>query len=50
MHGVSHAFMVKAFELFGFADFTPVQEQQIPDPEFPTVKFPNPEEKGESLP
>ena len=46
MHGVSHAFVKAAFELFGFAPFTPVVEQQIPDPEFPTVKFPNPEEKG----
>ena len=46
MHGVSNAFMVKAFDLFGFEPFTPVKEQQLPDPEFPTVKFPNPEEKG----
>jgi len=46
MHGVSHLFMTKAFEIFGFKPFTPVQEQSQPDPEFPTVKFPNPEEKG----
>ncbi|KAJ3553346.1 hypothetical protein NM688_g3665 [Phlebia brevispora] len=46
MHGVSHAFMTEAFKLFDFPLFTPVQEQQTPDPEFPTVKFPNPEEKG----
>lgn len=46
MHGVSHKFMVSAFELYGFAPFTPVSEQEKPDPEFPTVKFPNPEEKG----
>ncbi|KAF7796542.1 hypothetical protein EIP86_007722 [Pleurotus ostreatoroseus] len=38
--------MLEAFELFGFKPFTPVQEQHVPDPEFPTVKFPNPEEKG----
>lgn len=46
MHGVSHVFMVEAFKSFGFEPFTPVAEQQNPDPEFPTVKFPNPEEAG----
>lgn len=48
MHGVSHFAMCKAFELFGFSPFVPVLEQQEPDPEFPTIKFPNPEEKGAS--
>lgn len=38
--------MSKAFELFGLAKYIPVVAQQKPDPEFPTVKFPNPEEKG----
>ncbi|EMD38678.1 hypothetical protein CERSUDRAFT_113859 [Gelatoporia subvermispora B] len=46
MHGVSHPFMIQAFDTFGFPPFTPVGEQRLPDPEFPTVKFPNPEEKG----
>jgi phosphomannomutase len=46
LHGVGDCFVRKAFETFGFAPFIPVKEQQIPDPEFPTVKFPNPEEKG----
>lgn len=46
MHGVSNAFMERAFPSFGFAPFTAVKEQASPDPEFPTVKFPNPEEKG----
>ncbi|KAI0085419.1 hypothetical protein BDY19DRAFT_996767 [Irpex rosettiformis] len=46
MHGVSNAFMERAFKTFGFAPFIAVKEQQRPDPEFPTVKFPNPEEKG----
>lgn len=48
MHGVSHPFVEKAFESFGFPPFIPVKQQQMPDPEFPTVKFPNPEEKGTS--
>jgi phosphomannomutase len=46
MHGVSHPWVERAFRLFGFAPFIAVREQQEPDPEFPTVKFPNPEEKG----
>jgi phosphomannomutase len=50
MHGVSHPWVTKAFETFGFAPFIPVREQQDPDPEFPTVKFPNPEEKGMETP
>ncbi|KAI0948404.1 hypothetical protein AcV7_009159 [Taiwanofungus camphoratus] len=46
MHGVSHPVLVTAFNMFGFPAFSPVVEQMQPDPEFPTVKFPNPEEKG----
>jgi phosphoglucomutase len=46
MHGVGHMFVAKSFEGFGFKPFIPVEEQQHPDPEFPTVKFPNPEEAG----
>ncbi|KAG1736758.1 hypothetical protein EDB19DRAFT_1637442 [Suillus lakei] len=46
MHGVGDPFTYKAFEIAGFSPYTPVEEQQNPDPEFPTVKFPNPEEKG----
>ncbi|TDL25051.1 phosphoglucomutase 1 [Rickenella mellea] len=46
MHGVSHAFAVKAFEAFGLEPFFSVKTQEKPDPEFPTVGFPNPEEKG----
>lgn len=48
MHGVSDKFVSEAFTRFGFAPYIPVTEQQQPDPEFPTVKFPNPEEKGDS--
>ncbi|KAG2075916.1 hypothetical protein BDR04DRAFT_1133082 [Suillus decipiens] len=46
MHGVGDPFTSQAFEIVGFSPYTPVKEQQHPDPEFPTVKFPNPEEKG----
>ncbi|KIK40910.1 hypothetical protein CY34DRAFT_24604 [Suillus luteus UH-Slu-Lm8-n1] len=46
MHGVGDLFTSKAFEIIGFSPYTPVKEQQHPDPEFPTVKFPNPEEKA----
>ncbi|KAG6878773.1 hypothetical protein C0993_008072 [Termitomyces sp. T159_Od127] len=49
MHGVSDKFVSEAFTRFGFAPYLPVTEQQHPDPEFPTVKFPNPEEKGDQL-
>ncbi|RXW24163.1 hypothetical protein EST38_g1705 [Candolleomyces aberdarensis] len=46
MHGVSDPFVQQAFETFNIPPYIPVREQQKPDPEFPTVKFPNPEEKG----
>ncbi|KAG1819614.1 uncharacterized protein BJ212DRAFT_1341994 [Suillus subaureus] len=46
MHGVGDPFASRAFEIAGFLPYTPVKEQQHPDPEFPTVKFPNPEEKA----
>ncbi|POW14252.1 hypothetical protein PSTT_02997 [Puccinia striiformis] len=49
MHGVGYPFATKAcIEIAGFPDhaWLPVQAQKNPDPDFPTVKFPNPEEKG----
>ncbi|KAG8914991.1 Phosphoglucomutase-3, partial [Tulasnella sp. 408] len=46
MHGVGYKIAVKAIETAGFKPFIAVQAQQEPDPEFPTVPFPNPEEKG----
>jgi phosphomannomutase len=46
MHGVGHDYAARAFEVFGFPPFTPVEDQKDPDPNFPTVRFPNPEEKG----
>ncbi|KAJ3795961.1 hypothetical protein GGU11DRAFT_817363 [Lentinula aff. detonsa] len=47
MHGVSHPIVTEALNSFGVS-VNPVKEQMLPDPEFPTVPFPNPEEK-ESL-
>jgi phosphomannomutase len=46
MHGVGAETLLKAFALTGFTDIHPVQEQEQPDPDFPTVAFPNPEEPG----
>ncbi|KAG6449374.1 hypothetical protein O3G_MSEX006032 [Manduca sexta] len=44
MHGVGYEYVVKAFEAAGLKKPISVKEQQDPDPEFPTVTFPNPEE------
>lgn len=49
MHGVSNPFVTRGFELFGLPPFVAVEEQRDPDPDFPTVPFPNPEEKGRLL-
>lgn len=49
MHGVSHTYMVEAFQTCGFQHFVSVKEQMEPDPDFPTVKFPNPEEGKSAL-
>lgn len=47
MHGVGNRSFMKIASLLGLSDYIiPVEEQQTPDPDFPTVKFPNPEEKG----
>jgi phosphomannomutase len=46
MHGVGHTFCKRAFEVFHLPPFISVPSQQEPDPDFPTVAFPNPEEKG----
>ena len=46
MHGVGGASMLRIFHDAGFCDVHPVPEQQQPDPDFPTVAFPNPEEPG----
>ncbi|XP_072938720.1 phosphopentomutase [Epargyreus clarus] len=45
MHGVGYESVVRAFEAAGLKTPISVPEQQNPDPDFPTVVFPNPEEK-----
>ncbi|KAG5676830.1 hypothetical protein PVAND_006637 [Polypedilum vanderplanki] len=44
MHGVGYPFVQKAYEISNLKPVHAVIEQRDPDPEFPTVKFPNPEE------
>jgi phosphomannomutase len=46
MHGVGGASMLRVFDEAGFTSVSPVVEQLNPDPDFPTVAFPNPEEPG----
>jgi phosphomannomutase len=46
LHGVGRALAVEAFHRAGFTDVHVVAEQADPDPDFPTVPFPNPEEPG----
>ncbi|MDP2774700.1 MAG: phospho-sugar mutase [Nocardioides sp.] len=46
IHGVGDATVRKALNAAGFHDLTSVPEQAEPDPDFPTVAFPNPEEPG----
>ncbi|XP_054454842.1 glucose 1,6-bisphosphate synthase [Anoplopoma fimbria] len=43
-HGVGHVFVQQAFSAFGFAPPIPVPEQKDPDPNFSSVRCPNPEE------
>ena len=46
MHGVGKETLVKVFTSAGFPQPILVTEQAEPDPDFPTVAFPNPEEPG----
>ncbi|CAG0883843.1 unnamed protein product [Darwinula stevensoni] len=44
MHGVGEEYVEHAFSVCGFKPFVKVEKQKDPDPDFPTVPFPNPEE------
>lgn len=46
MHGVGGATALEAFHRAGWSEVHSVAAQAEPDPEFPTVDFPNPEEPG----
>ncbi|KFN13305.1 phospho-sugar mutase [Bacillus pseudomycoides] len=44
LHGTSNIPARRGLEAVGFTDVTVVKEQELPDPNFSTVKSPNPEE------
>jgi len=46
MHGVGYELFRRVLTNAGFPEPISVPEQQNPDPDFPTVAFPNPEEPG----
>ncbi len=46
LHGVAGDLAVRAFEQAGFPPADVVEAQARPDPDFRTVRFPNPEEPG----
>jgi phosphoglucomutase len=45
IHGTGITLVPQALERFGFENVTIVEEQAMPDGNFPTVVYPNPEEK-----
>ncbi|WP_137293224.1 phospho-sugar mutase [Nocardioides dongxiaopingii] len=46
LHGVGATSVLQVLETAGFAAPRVVEQQEQPDPDFPTVGFPNPEEEG----
>jgi phosphomannomutase len=46
LHGVGGSPVVQVLETAGFSAPYVVEQQEEPDPDFPTVAFPNPEEPG----
>ena len=46
LHGSGNKPVRRILNETGFKNVLVVREQELPDPEFPTVKYPNPEEKG----
>jgi len=46
LHGVGGSIAVDVLHRAGFDDIHTVTSQVMPDPDFPTVSFPNPEEPG----
>jgi phosphomannomutase len=46
LHGVGLRLATRALDAAGFSTVSSVPEQDRPDPAFPTVRFPNPEEPG----
>jgi phosphoglucomutase len=46
LHGVGGLVLPTLCRSLGITDFASVAAQEKPDPDFPTVSFPNPEEVG----
>ncbi len=46
LHGTANKPVRKALETIGYTNVTVIAEQELPDPNFSTVKSPNPEEKA----
>jgi phosphoglucomutase len=46
LHGVGGLVLPDLCRSLGITDFTSVKEQLEPNPDFPTLPFPNPEESG----